>query len=234
MTTVLVIGQSLGYRVFANPEGVAAFEAIVEEGLGEDVEVINACVGGTPLTDIKPLHWTDFENENGLYQWMLGEVGEREVDYIIFVGADGDAAANMDELAQGQDPQVSADDIFEGMVELNAQLEADFGDVPILVMTLHQDWGETIDIVNDGLFRFTASDDNAVIIDPPDIVYEYPDLIHYSAATGVAVAEALAEAIVDPPVEVTQVLIIGVNVTPEELPGYGFTQEQIDFLLAPI
>lgn len=217
--TVLVTGNSNANFTFSDPESLFAFEAAVEQQTGDDVTIINAAVGGSSLTDVKDPNWTG-SSETDPYALMLQEIAGREVDYIVFIGTESDAHRG-----------VTAEGAYNGLSTFDARLEEDFGDARILVVPMLG--GGVLDgtQVNEGLRQYTDVETGAILI-TPDFQAATVDGIHYDAATRAAIAEAIADEIVLPSVEVEKILIIGVNVTPEELPGYGFTQEQIDSMLS--
>lgn len=119
---VLVIGQSNAVRWFRTGEGAAAFTATLSEALEDPVSLINAAVGSSALLPVSDRNWSV---TGPLYQRMLDLVRDVEVDAVVWIQGETDAAAG-----------VSATDYCAGLEDLFSRLRADLGDVPVVLQEL--------------------------------------------------------------------------------------------------
>lgn len=172
----LGLGQSNFLRTFNDPDAQFAFENLTGG------TVINAAVGGTPFSAVKPRNWSDF-SEGSPYDLMLDAVGDQEIDAILISGGEGDANCG-----------ASTFSVLMALLRLEHHLDRDVGDAPIIIIPVMADIPGAA-AVNRGLRLYALISDDAQLIRPDGVSFE--DGLHFDDASRVTVAQAFAHAVID-------------------------------------
>ena len=166
-------------------EGAVAFSATLADAAGEPVRLLNAAVGSTSLLPVQGGNWLA-TGSSSLYGRMLSAVraADFEPDAIIWVQGETDALA-----------RVSGSAYRAGLETFFDRIEANFGDVPVILqpLILPMTGKEAVLSAQQG---FAAAHSNVRLLSPS---FELParDSLHfttvgYSALGDLAARETLS------------------------------------------